>query len=233
MQCPVCGMKLFEVKSDGEMEHTDHNPKHGGDFFMASDGWHHVEIALMPGRELRVYVYDNYTKPNSGAHLAKAVVTMPGLKKAETIELKASEGGAILRATLPEDVAFPIEAAVRVAFANARENWMLFNVSYKKFSEDRPGPFPRFTPENMRGHPKPSQTFEPSTYTPIVYTPLTLSPLAKNPLVGDASIVEMWSSPVFLGNQFPRNVPSLIGKPAPAIAPRRVRVMEDGTVREE
>src|SRR6185295_13873263 len=63
MQCPVCGMKLFEVKSDGEMEHTDHNPKHGGDFFMASDGWHHVEIALMPGRELRVYIYDNYTKP--------------------------------------------------------------------------------------------------------------------------------------------------------------------------
>lgn len=48
--------------SSTAMPHADHRPKHGGLFFMAPDSFHHVEGTL-EGREFRVYLYDNFTRP--------------------------------------------------------------------------------------------------------------------------------------------------------------------------
>ena len=62
--CPVCEMDLAEFKG-GEIEHADHEPKHGGVFFMAADNWHHIEGVLASPSEFRLYIYDNFTKPIS------------------------------------------------------------------------------------------------------------------------------------------------------------------------
>lgn len=43
--------------------HGDHNPKHGGQFFMASNKWHHIEATYPRAGRLRVYIYDNFTNP--------------------------------------------------------------------------------------------------------------------------------------------------------------------------
>ena len=43
--------------------HANHNPQHGGLFFMAPDMWHHLEGVYSQDETFRVYLYNDYTKP--------------------------------------------------------------------------------------------------------------------------------------------------------------------------
>jgi hypothetical protein len=63
--CPICGMALVEGAS--ARPHQDHNPKHGGIFFMAPDSWHHLEGTYPEEGLFRVYLYDNFSQPMSAA----------------------------------------------------------------------------------------------------------------------------------------------------------------------
>ncbi len=70
--CPVCKMDL--VRKDRARPHEDHNPKHGGIFFMSPDNWHHLEGTYLAPGIFRVYFYDNYSQPISAENFKGRIV---------------------------------------------------------------------------------------------------------------------------------------------------------------
>lgn len=71
--CSVCNMAL--VESTSIRPHQDHNPKHGGMFFMAPDNWHHLEGTYPEDGIFRIYLYDNFSEPmNASSFNGRAVL---------------------------------------------------------------------------------------------------------------------------------------------------------------
>src|SRR3712207_471328 len=42
--------------------HQDHNPRHGGTFFMVADGYHHIEGTYPRQGRFQLYAYDDHTR---------------------------------------------------------------------------------------------------------------------------------------------------------------------------
>jgi hypothetical protein len=114
-KCPTCGRTLkikYSVRP-----HGDHNPKHGGFFFMASNNWH-VEVTHPAVSLFRLYVYDNYSKPFTPKGLQARVIEVPGAdgKPANvSIPFKPEPGRGYLDLRIP-DLALPATIAVKVRF---------------------------------------------------------------------------------------------------------------------
>jgi hypothetical protein len=90
--------------------HGNHNPQHGGQFFMSADNWHHLEAAYPQERVVRIYVYDNYTRPLPGDRMKPVqgrIITRPatgaGVPEA-SVPLALSDDGQYLEANLDSGV---------------------------------------------------------------------------------------------------------------------------------
>lgn len=138
-KCEICKMDLVEIK-DGKIEHSDHTPKHGGIFFMASDKWHHLEGILASPTEFRVYFYDNFTKPISAKPYEATVEVVreddkgQEVGRATTLSMKASKEGAYLVAAIPQDYSLPLYFTVRVKLREG-ERPALFNFTFDKVTD--------------------------------------------------------------------------------------------------
>lgn len=139
--CPVCHMKLAEVKQ-GKMEHTDHTAKHGGTFFMASDNWHHLEGVLASPSEFRIYLYDNFTQAISAngyegtAEVVRQDEKANDLGKPLVLPLKLQPDGKYLLAEIPSEYTTPLLFTVRIVLTK-KERPALFNFSFEKVSNSK------------------------------------------------------------------------------------------------
>jgi hypothetical protein len=122
--------------------HANHNPRHGGLFFMAPDLWHHLEGAYTGDEVFRVYLYDDYTKPLA-PELARDVRGRVVLKETfdpatkTTKELQAmpltlSAGGEYLEAKVGR-IKLPADMTAKVKFTKDTQEYR-FDFTFPDFS---------------------------------------------------------------------------------------------------
>jgi len=119
--------------------HGDHNPRHGGQLFMADDGWHHVEGAyILPG-VFRVFFYDDWTRPIAPQGFEAHAVTKDAAgNETGTIPLRVATANDSMEAALTK-TALPLSLSLRVRFASG-EAEKLFDFTFKDFSKDATEP---------------------------------------------------------------------------------------------
>ncbi len=171
-KCPICGRTLGEVTvsvawrcggvdkdliepqrcQDGTQAvrvnkaaaHGNHNPQHGGQFFMAQDYWHHVEGVYPSPGVFRLYLYDDYTKPLAAARV-KAVkarlvtkeATDPKTfvtKEVASVPLVAAADGTFLEAAI-DPLALPANVTMQAVFAAGGKE-QRFDFAFGEFSTD-------------------------------------------------------------------------------------------------
>ena len=123
--CPRDGLALSQRSR--AMPHGDHNPRHGGLFFMAQDGFHHLEGALGSDGLFQLYFYDDFTRP----------LPADGFRaRVDARELQPSVDGASLTLAAAEARADRVELAVHVRFPGSeREERFDFTWSDREKSE--------------------------------------------------------------------------------------------------
>src|SRR5579884_1787626 len=111
--------------------HGNHNPQHGGAFFMASDNWHHLEGTYPRAGVFRLYLYDDYTKPLP----ADKVRAISGrLTTADGRDIPLTRNGRTLEAHI-DRATFPLTVHAHVRFdPGAAEN--LYDFTFRSYTID-------------------------------------------------------------------------------------------------
>ena len=133
----MANMEGMESQGQGMEEHSDHETKHGGIFFMALDEVHHLEGALSSPGMFRVYLYDAMTMPLNDEQMQKASGALhwgefpdpPG------IPLKVGHEEGVLMAELEREVEFPATLTLFLNLPGAAEGESeLFNFVFDEYS---------------------------------------------------------------------------------------------------
>ena len=132
-RCPRCRRVLVEKYT--VRPHGDHNPKHGGSFFMVSNDWH-LEATHPAASVFRLYIYDNYSKPFSPPGLtARITEARDGAGKPATAAIPfARTARGYYEARVP-NVAVPATIAANVRF-EAGDKEYRFDFLFPDYSKD-------------------------------------------------------------------------------------------------
>jgi hypothetical protein len=124
----------------GKRAHQDHNPKHGGIFFMCLDNKHHLEGVLLPSGTFRLYLYDAHTKPLKADQTKEAggSVQIGESDSAPKIALGPSKKEEALEANLGEGMKFPVTLTVMIHLPGMPPHTRpeLFTFKFSKFTDE-------------------------------------------------------------------------------------------------
>ena len=136
-----CGNDAARKAVREQRAHGDHNPKHGGQFFMAADKWHHVEATHPRADTLRVFLYDNFSKSLAVKGIAGRAVTKETFdsrtsitKELEVTALKPSRDGQLFEA-LVNLKALPARVTLKMKF-DPRLPEERFDFAFEGYSVD-------------------------------------------------------------------------------------------------
>ena len=158
--------------------HGNHNPQHGGQFFMAADNWHHLEGAFLPSGVFRLYLYDDFTRPLPLAKVRGVTARVITKQTFDPITKTTKEitsfplvrAGRSLEARVGR-IPFPAQMSAKVRFEPDKpEN--LFDFTFEAYSKEPASP-PRtiMTPADMAAASMPPMTPPPATTPPAGESP--------------------------------------------------------------
>ena len=117
--------------------HEDHDPKHGGIFFMAMNNHHHLEGVFEAPGIFRVYVYDAYTQPLPTEQMKQVRGTVLVGDSPPEIPLTLSRDGKTLEAALGSGAKLPATLTLLMRFPEmsmeARPE--LFTFPFREYTE--------------------------------------------------------------------------------------------------
>jgi hypothetical protein len=140
--------------------HGNHNPQHGGLFFMASDNTHHLEGAYLSSGVFRMYFYDEFTKPQKLADMRgiKATLMVKEVRTGKDTTYSLVRSGRYLRAAIGK-LPLPVEMYANVKFTpGGKDN--RFDFTFPAYSKE-PHATPTATVTNAA--PAPSAVAPAST----------------------------------------------------------------------
>jgi len=162
--------------------HGNHNPQHGGQFFMAPDTWHHLEGTLPRARLFRLHVYDDYARVLPAADLAAVkgrVVTRErfdastrSTTEQTSFPLRLAKDGKWLEAVIDVD-SIPAAMSVKVQFKTDTPEYR-FDFTFNALTREPPAIRPA-TPAGTRAakaSPGPAVPASASPEPAAVATPL-------------------------------------------------------------
>jgi hypothetical protein len=128
--------------------HGNHNPQHGGQFFMAPDNWHHLEGVHPSARVFRLYVYDDYGRPlpadKMKAVQARVVTNEtydPATRRTTEIaafSLRAQRNRSYLEARI-DRTTLPVEMTAKVKFGADQPEYR-FDFTFAALSKEPAAP---------------------------------------------------------------------------------------------
>jgi hypothetical protein len=163
--------------------HGDHNPRHGGQFFMATDAWHHIEGTYPQNGLFRVFFYDNFTKPLPVKGFTGSVVIRDQAdKEVASAPLALGRNNTTMEAKIPAaNAALPLRATVKLKFSASIPE-QPFDFQFNEYSKDAA---PAGTPTGPTATPRPTTTgaaaAQPRPATPQVATPPRTAAAAAAP----------------------------------------------------
>ena len=120
--------------------HMDHQPKHGGSFFMSLDNKHHLEGVLLPPCTFRVYLYDDHTKPLKADQVKEAsgTIQIGDSVDAPKITLGPGKKKETMEAALGGEVKFPVAITMLLHLPGIAPDAKpeLFNFTFTQFTDE-------------------------------------------------------------------------------------------------
>jgi len=197
LQPGTCADGSPMLKKYAARAHGNHNPQHGGQFFMAGDAWHHLEGTLRPGGIFRAYLYNDFTKPLplTLARDVSGVLVVKDSKTGQEKTLPLVRKGSALEATVGK-LPFPLEMYAKVRFTKTdRDN--RFDFTFDGYSKE-PKAIPTATPTTTAAP-------DPRSASP---TPAPSAPTAAPATIEVASGVD----PALVPVPIPETVPEMLAQ---------------------